>query len=81
MDLRAWRKAHSRTLADVARVLGITGKNPSRTVQRYETGAARIDLGTAAAITVMSGGAVTFEDLCRVRREHLSAADVEKDVA
>ena len=36
--LKQWRTDRKLTLAEAAALLGICGKNPARTYQRYETG-------------------------------------------
>lgn len=73
MKLSDWRKQNKLTLLDVANRLGIGGKNPSRTVQRFEQGSRHIDADLAEAIAVMTGDAVRPEDHHEVRLEWLRA--------
>ncbi|RWH31620.1 helix-turn-helix transcriptional regulator [Mesorhizobium sp.] len=75
MKLRDWRIREDKTLKEVAELLGIgQGANPSRRVQRMETGEAPIDAILSDKIVVISGGEVTLQDLNDTRREYLSAA-------
>ncbi|MGX9145895.1 helix-turn-helix domain-containing protein [Mesorhizobium sp. 128a] len=75
MKLRDWRIRETKTLKDVAEMLGVgQGANPSRRVQRIETGEAPVDAILADKIVSMCGGDVTLQDLNDTRREFLAAA-------
>lgn len=55
----AWRKTRELTLEAAARLVGIRGKNPARTWQRWETGEREPPLRVVQAVAFMSEGAVT----------------------
>lgn len=74
MDFKAWRLSKGLSLADVAGRLGIAGANPSREVQRIETGEARPDADLVQAIGRLTGGAVGADDLMAARLLWLKAA-------
>lgn len=67
MNLMAWRKSQQKTLADVATLLGIVDANPARTLQRFERGERRPSAMLIAKIEVITGGAVTAQDMHQVR--------------
>lgn len=75
MKLKEWRLTRNMTLAEAAATLGMPGKNPSRTYQRYESGEKRPDAPLVEAIIAMTGGAVTVEDMHRARLDWLAARD------
>ncbi|ORE90970.1 hypothetical protein ATO4_19949 [Aurantimonas sp. 22II-16-19i] len=54
-----WRAETGKTLAEAAGLLGIVGRNPARTLQRYERGERPCPLGIALAAEKISGGRVT----------------------
>ena len=62
-DLRDWRQGQRLSLDKVAGMLGLSGQNPARTIQRVETGESLPDADLAAALTKISDGAVTPVDL------------------
>lgn len=72
---RAWRQAAGRTLAEVAAAAGISGKNPSRTLARYETGENVPSPIVVEAVRELSGGGVTAEAWHRVRLDFLEARE------
>lgn len=75
MKLRDWRTREGKTLKEVADLLGIgQGANPSRRVQRVETGEAPVDAILADKIVLLTSGEVSLQDLNDIRREFLSAA-------
>ncbi|TIU02378.1 MAG: helix-turn-helix transcriptional regulator [Mesorhizobium sp.] len=75
MKLRDWRIREEKTLKELAELLGIgQGANPSRRVQRIETGEAPVDAILADKIVSLAGGEVTLQDLNETRRAFLEAA-------
>ncbi|TPJ57044.1 hypothetical protein [Mesorhizobium sp. B2-6-1] len=75
MKLREWRIRESKTLKELAEMLGIgQGANPSRRVQRLEIGEALADAILADKIVAVTAGEVTLQDLNDTRREYLSAS-------
>ena len=67
MHLVDWRKSLGLTLAEAAAAFGIADANPSRTLQRFETGERRPSAELAETILRESGGKVTAHDLHEVR--------------
>lgn len=59
------------TLTATAAILGISGANPARTLQRYEEGAQRPDAPLIEAIFELTGGGVTAQDMHETRLEWL----------
>ncbi|MDE4602484.1 hypothetical protein [Sinorhizobium meliloti] len=55
-------------MAGIAMMLGIEGKNPSRTWQRYETGASEPPLSIVAKLELISDGAVSTSSWMHVRQ-------------
>lgn len=53
-------------------MLGIGGKNPSRTWQRYETGASQPPLSIVAKVEMISEGQVTTASWMQARQSYLS---------
>lgn len=82
MKLKAWRTDSSLTLRGAAEIFGIgDGKNPSRRMQRIETGEAPVDALLADVIVQVTNGAVTLQDLNDTRRDWLSGARSDLEVA
>jgi transcriptional regulator with XRE-family HTH domain len=74
MKLRDWRTSEKLTLKQLAEHLGIGGgKNPSRRVQRIETGEAPLDALLADRIVDLTRGAVSLQDLHQTRRNWLAS--------
>lgn len=70
MELDTWRRQKKLTISQLAALLGIDGRNPTRTAQRYLT-AERIPTRTMMRrIAEITGGKVTGDDfpLCSVKR-------------
>jgi len=67
MKLSQWRKQHQKTLADVAGSVGISGANPGRSLQRYESGERVAPAIVIDAIEIATGGQVTAKDMHDVR--------------
>lgn len=67
MKLSDWRKQHQKTLADIAGVVGISGANPGRSLQRYESGERIAPAIVVAAIEDATGGQVSAKDMHDVR--------------
>jgi transcriptional regulator with XRE-family HTH domain len=73
MKLRDWRARESKTLKDLAEMLGLGHvSNPSRRVQRIETGEAPVDAIIADRIVSITGGEVSLQDLNETRLAFLS---------
>jgi len=53
-------------------MLGIEGKNPSRSWQRYETGATQPPISVVAKMEIISEGQVTSASWVTVRQAFLS---------
>lgn len=64
MDIRDWRILNEMTMAEAAKRLGL---DSARTYQRYETGENRPDAPMLVLIQRMTAGAVTVEDMHRLR--------------
>ncbi|WP_420908396.1 helix-turn-helix domain-containing protein [Aureimonas altamirensis] len=58
MSPKQWRKTLKLTQADAARLAGVSGSNPSRTWQRWETGSRRPPFQVVALVQKLSGGSV-----------------------
>lgn len=67
MNLSDWRKSNSATLSQTAAMLGLTGMNPARTLQRVERGERMPSAVMIEAIESVTQGAVTAQDLYEVR--------------
>lgn len=67
MNLSDWRKSNSATLSQTAAMLGLTGMNPARTLQRVERGERMPSAVMIEAIESATKGAVTAQDLYEVR--------------
>lgn len=78
MKIREWRIANSKSLRQAAEAFGIGGgKNPSRRMQRIETGEAPVDALLADVIVTITNGAVTLQDLNDTRRDFMQNARAE----
>lgn len=72
MKLRDWRIREKKTLRELADLLGIgQGANPSRRMQRIETGEAPVDAILADLVVTTTAGEVSLKDLNDTRREFL----------
>lgn len=72
MKLRDWRIREKKTLREVADLLDIgQGANPSRRMQRIETGEAPVDAILADRIVEVTADEVTLRDLNDTRGEFL----------
>lgn len=78
MKLCDWRKLHQKTLAETAALIGLSGSNPARDLQRFETGERRPSASVVEQIFVATDGSVTAQDMheCRLdwERENLKVA-------
>lgn len=73
MKLRDWRIEQGKTLRQLADDLGIgDGANPSRRVQRMETGEVPVDAILTARIVALTDGQVSLEDLHGARLDWLN---------
>jgi transcriptional regulator with XRE-family HTH domain len=68
-----WRKDAGLSQAAIAAQVGLTGKNPSRTWQKWESGQTEPPLAVMLKFQQISGGEVTLEGWAKVRREHLAS--------
>lgn len=67
---RDWRQSQKLSLEAAAVRLGVSGKNPARTWQRWETGQHAAPLEVIIAVEQMSGGRVTPASWAQIRRRH-----------
>lgn len=78
MKLIDWRRHQQKTLAEAATLIGLSGSNPARDLQRFETGERRPSASVVEAIVAATQGAVTAQDMheCRLswERENFEAA-------
>ena len=58
-------------MAGIAMMLGIEGKNPSRSWQRYETGATCPPITVVAKMEMISEGQVTSASWVAIRQAYL----------
>lgn len=63
-------------MAGIASMLGIVGKNPSRTWQRYENGEREPPVSIIAKMEMISEGAVTSSSWMHVRQSYQSRPPV-----
>ena len=71
---RNWRTETNLTMEGAARLVGVLGKNPARTWQRWEQGQLEPPLAIVQAVARVSEGAVSLESWRAVREQYLSAA-------
>ncbi|WP_332304682.1 helix-turn-helix domain-containing protein [Rhizobium sp. GR12] len=69
---KSWRQQQKMTMAGVASMLGIKGKNPSRTWQRYETGEREPPVAVMAKLETISEGQVTTTAWMYARKAYLA---------
>ena len=69
-----WRRSSGLSQAEVAKLLGLEGKNPSRTWQRYETGERQPRPNVIVAVQRISKGKVTARSWETVRLQREQAA-------
>jgi transcriptional regulator with XRE-family HTH domain len=69
---KRWRQQREMTMAGVALMLGIVGKNPSRTWQRYENGEREPPISIVAKLEMISDGAVSTASWMQVRQAFVS---------
>ena len=67
MELSEWRKAKKISFDECAALFGITGKNPGRTLQRYETGENKPKSEMMLRIETATEGKVTVGDQLKTR--------------
>lgn len=78
MRLADWRTSRSLTLAEMARRLGISGKNPGATLSRIECGMRQPEADFVERIGVLTAGEVSAGDMHEVRLEWLRVNQPEK---
>lgn len=78
MMMRDWRLSHGLSLAEMARNLGITGKNPGGTLGRIEVGSRQPEADVIERIVLFTGGGVTAADMHAVRLAWLKSNRPEK---
>jgi transcriptional regulator with XRE-family HTH domain len=76
MMLREWRLTKTRSQADCATALGLEGG--ARSYQRIEVGENNTDADMVERIAILTDGAVSAEDMHRVRLAWLRANRPEK---
>lgn len=69
MSPAAWRKQQNLSLARLARRLGIPGRNPARTLQRWENGERQPPLSIIAEYQRISGNKVTLKSWTSIVRD------------
>ncbi len=69
-----WRATSELSQGDLARLLGVTGKNPSGTYRRWAIGANSPPLKVVQTIEILSKGAVTTASWIAAREQYLAAA-------
>lgn len=74
MSPEQWRKAKNFSQDQVARMIGLSGKNPARTWQRWESGERQPPLTVIAKIEVLSEGFVTTTSWIKLRSSRESIA-------
>ncbi len=75
MQLKDWRNRENKTLRELAELLGIGhGANPSRRMQRIETGEAPVDALLAAMIVSVTRTEVSLQDINDTRAEYLAVS-------
>lgn len=74
MELRDWRIAQGLSQQALGVALGITSGNPASFVERVENGKVKADADLAAALSLLTEGAVTPADLHRTRLLWLRAS-------
>lgn len=82
MTPRAWRKSNKMSQAEAADAVGVRGRNPARTWQRWESGECSPPVIVMAKIEKLSGGRVTlasWEEALRRKILRRSREDAEKD--
>ena len=67
MSPREWRAGKHLSLETLARLLGVEGRNPGRTFQRWEDGLLQPPLRVIAKLEVLSDGAVTTQSWIAVK--------------
>lgn len=70
---RQWRLDRGLTLFAAARLVGVAGRNPARTWQRWETGELEPPLNVVSTISEKSEGLVTLDSWRDVRSARFSA--------
>jgi transcriptional regulator with XRE-family HTH domain len=78
MKLKDWRNQKNLTLREAAVIFGVgEGKNPSRRMQRIESGESPVDPFLSDTIIKETAGDVSLKDLTDTRRDYLSARQME----
>jgi len=73
MNIRDWRIDAKVSQRELAIRLGISGANPARTLQRYESGESQMSSVMVDRLELISGAAVTAQDMHETRLEWLRA--------
>lgn len=71
---RQWRQRQKLTLAAVAALVGVNGKNPARTWHRWERGEGRPSACVIAKIEAISKGVVSVKSWAAVQEQCLVLA-------
>ncbi|MCK1282250.1 helix-turn-helix transcriptional regulator [Bradyrhizobium sp. 61] len=69
---RSWRKAQGLSLGAAAALCGVSGKNPARTWQRWETGEREPSIKAVAAVEKASRGEIKAGTWNVIRQSFLS---------
>lgn len=76
-----WRLSETLTLDEAARLAGVSGVNPGRTYQRYESGRRAAPANVVQAIFRLSGGSVGPSDWHDARLQFLNLAAEDQEAA
>lgn len=76
-DPKAWRVGAGKGLTEIARAVGLGGKNPARTYDRYEKGEQECPAEVVEAVRQMSGGIVGAESWLRARMAYRASAGAQ----
>lgn len=75
-----WRATAGLSQGDLARLLGVTGKNPNGTYRRWAIGANKPPLRVVQTVEILSKGVVSTASWIAVRERYLASSS-EKTAA
>jgi transcriptional regulator with XRE-family HTH domain len=81
MSPEEWRKDRGLSQEAMARVVGVSGKNPSRTWQRWESGEAQPPIRIIAKIDSLTDGKVNLQSWAVVRAARETGPPLQAAVA
>ena len=74
MSPEQWRNSRGLSQSAMARVLGVSGKNPARTWQRWESGERQPPLKVIRKVETLTDGKVTMLSWIELRSEESERA-------